>query len=400
MAVDLLLKNCRIVKGTGIVDGDIAVDSGMIAAVARNLEEDADRVVDIDGRIVLPGVIDPHVHFRDPGFTHKEDFETGSISAAFGGVTAVFDMPNNKPRIDCSRALEVKRRHAKSSYVDYGIYFEITRDNLDSLRGDRFKVYIDDPERADYETLQNALKNLEGKLVAVHAEDPGVEDKVEAEAAAIKNILELDFGTNYVHFCHVSTPQGFDLIEAAGKMISCEFTPHHLFLDSSASKKLGTFANVKPSLKSRKEVQGLWERIGRVDCIGSDHAPHTVEEKESDDASPGFPGVETSLLLLINAVNGNRLSWKEVAQLTSQRPAKVLGLKDKGSIEVGKDADFVVVDSGLERTISADNLHSKCGWTPYEGWKVQGDIAKVFLRGELLIEEGEMLGRRGMGVEV
>ena len=418
MAVDLLLKNCRIVRDIGIIDGDIAIDSGMISAVARNLSEDADIVIDIGGRIVLPGLIDPHVHFRDPGFTHKEDFESGSMSAAFGGVTTVIDMPNNKPRVDCTRALEVKRRHAKNSYVDYGFYFEITRDNLGSLIGDRFKVYIDAPERADYDTLQDALKRLDRKLVAVHAEDPATIQEnmkkfssgkpsahtkvrsVEAEITAVKRILGMDFGTNYVHFCHVSTPQGFDLIESSGKMATCEFTPHHLFLDSGAYKKLGPFAKVNPALKPRKEVEGLWERIGKVDCIGTDHAPHTAEEKQSENPPSGFPGVETNLLLLMNAVNSNKLSWEEVARLTSQGPSEILGLKDKGSIEVGKDADIVVVDNGLERVISAESLHSRCGWTPYENWKVKGDITKVFLRGNLIIDEMELLGREGFGVEV
>lgn len=417
MIVDMLLENCKIIREEEIIEANVAVENGKIHGIVKDAgSPQADEKIDMRGKIVIPGCIDPHVHFRDPGYTHKEDFETGSLSAAFGGVTTVFDMPNTKPRTASEGALKEKREIAKKkSCVDYALHYEVTDDNCEGLL-DAFvyKGYLD-YGKLSYEGLGKALHLLEDKIVCVHAEDyanideskytelPGSHSIVRSNAVeveAIKKILDLCFGSNTVHFCHVSTGEGLGLILGSQKRVSCEVAPHHLFLDLHDYEKLGSFAKVNPSLKSPADREALWENLKRINYVASDHAPHTKVEKDRDirDAAAGFAGVETTLPLLLNAVSKGRLCWEDLVRLTSGGAAEQFGL-NKG-LDVGKDADLVVVDRKKEWRIKAENLHSKCGWTPYEGWDVKGSVEKVFLRGEPIIDMGEFLGKKGEGEEI
>lgn len=416
--ISLLLENCRIATTTGFIDGSISVEDGKIIQISRTSHANAEKKIDLHGKLVIPGVIDPHVHFRDPGKTHKEDFKTGSLSALFGGVTTIFDMPNNEPITDSNFALDEKRKIAQSkSYVDYALYCAITNENLKILPRiscNYFKAFASNPDICTYETLQKALKVLDKKIVRVHAEDPETIKKnekklvdarvdvlskirsVEAEVKAVEKILSMDFGTNKISFCHITSKAAIDKIRQSRKHCSIEVTPHHLFLDTNSYKALDTYASVQPPLRDAYEVSGLWSRLGYVNFLGSDHAPHTKEEKEGKilEAKPGFPGVETMLPLLVNAVNQRKLiNWHQLVKLTSHGVMEAFGLKEKGEIAAGKDADLVVLDNKVEWVIDSSELHSKCGWSPYDGFRIKGRIEKVFLHGELVLDDGELLGR-------
>ncbi|MFH1450515.1 MAG: dihydroorotase family protein [archaeon] len=420
MTIDLILENCRIYNTTHMLDGDIAIDDGKIVEVARSHKKiKAAERIDIDGRIVIPGVIDPHVHFRDPGYTHKGDFETESLAALYGGVTTVFDMPNNEPRADSEENLEFKRSAIEGkSYVDYALYCEITDDNCRELpNAFAYKAHLDSG-RCSYRSLQKALKYLQNKVVCVHPEyyktintkvynekKPETHSLVRAvsgESTTIKKTLGLDLGTNHLHFCHVTTGAGLGLITNSNKNISCEATPHHLLLDIMSYGTWGPYAKVNPPLRSPENRMQLWAGLSYINMLGSDHAPHLREEKEQKimQAAPGFPGVETMLPLMVNEVNNERLTWQDLVRLTSHGPAQVFGLKHKGEIVSGKDADITVIDNAIFQNIDSNNLHSKCGWTIYEGEEIQGVVEKVFLRGELVLDDGKVLGKRGQGVEI
>ena len=415
MIVDTLLENCKIVRREDILEANIAVEGGQIHNIVKAGAPDADERIDLKGMLVIPGCIDPHVHFRDPGFPEKEDFGSGSLSAAFGGVTTVLDMPNNKPQTISETTLNGKKDIARrKSCVDYGFHFMITRSNLNMLgRIDApgYKAFLGS-ETIGFEDLEKAFGKLDNAVVCVHAEDPELindskfdktrpESALEArptkaEISAVEKILAMDFGTNRVHFCHITTPDAVGLIKGSGNA-SCEVTPNHLFFDSGHYKTLGNLIKCYPPVREKADVEGLWGSLSDVDCFGTDHAPHTIEQKKA--GSSGMPGVETMLPLMMNAVNEGRLDWKELARLCSGA-AEIFGIGEKGRIEEGFDADLAVLDRKKGWVIRAENLHSKCGWTPYEGWKVKGGVEKVFLRGSLIVDEGEFVGRPGCGEEI
>jgi len=405
MNVDLVLENCRIATTRGILDADIAVDNGVIVQVARSANmPEADKWIDIDGKMVLPGRIDPHVHFREPGYTHKGDFESESVAALCGGTTTIFDMPNTKPRTCTAEALEEKRGLAKKCCVDYGILYEVTDENAEDLEyALGYKAYFDSG-RISYGGLQRAFEMVEGKRFFIHAEDLELIDEGEynkeagshsvvrgekAEVRCVERILGLDLRGNHVHFCHVTTEKALGMIKNFGQGVSCEVTPHHAFFDYEDYNRLGVTAKVNPPIRKEKMIDHLTE----FDMVGTDHAPHLMREKtrEIKDVAAGFPSVEVCLPLLATRVNEGVLSWEELVRLTSTGPAEVFGLEDRGEIGEGKVADIVVVDNGLEKLIEADGLHSKCGWTPYEGWNVKGCVDKVFFKGRLVVDAGELV---------
>lgn len=406
VTIDLVLENCKIVSVGKILEASISINEGKIFKIAKSASTPkAEEKIDCKGKIVLPGVIDPHVHFRDPGKTWKEDFYTGSLSAIFGGVTTVLDMPNNKPDIDSKKTLDLKRNEIrKKALVDYGLYAEITNENFENLNeidAIAFKAFIDEG-KISYENLQGALKLLNGKIISAHPEDFEIlkrkkERPLEAELMAVEKICAMAFGKNKIHFVHCTSAKTLDLIKGTATI---EANIPYLFLDRAAVEKFGAFAMVKPPLRPKEEQESLWKNLGRINCISTDHAPHTIEEKESENPPTGVPGVETFLPLMANAAIEGRLSWEELTRLTSKGAAEIFNLKNKGAIETGKDADIVILDRKGEQIIKAENLHSKCGWTPFENWKLKGKIEKVFLRGALMVDMGELIGKPGFGAEI
>lgn len=413
-----------VVEGNCYVSGRlerccIGIEDGRIARIAKSI--DGDRVYSFDGKLVLPAATDAHVHFREPGMTHKEDFGTGSLAALHGGVTCVLDMPNSSPPTTSLLAVREKKRLASTkSLVDFGLFAGVQPGvNIDELanRVVGFKIYMAGTTGGLLVPSLGAVKHeiaavsASGKVLAVHAEDESLRKKEfernlddhlrnrpnECETSAIRKIKEAAKGCR-LHICHVSAKESLPLVANAENLTS-EVTPHHLLLDRSS--KLGTLAKVNPPLRRREDRQALFQALkeGAFDIIASDHAPHTLDEKHEDFeyAPSGMPGVETMVPLLMHLVREKHLSLKDVVRRVCERPAEIHGIR-KGRIEEGYDADLMVFDLSAGSEIKADRLYSKCGWSAYEGMSALFPKA-VFLRGEIMMEDGSQIGER-MGRDV
>jgi dihydroorotase len=411
ISYDLVVKNGRVYTASGIRSTDIWIKDGRVAALGG--PHRAEERIDARGMLVLPGAIDAHVHFRDPGPTYKEDWESGSTSAAAGGVTTVVDQPNTDPRTSDARSLELKRDIAEHRcVVDFCINGGPGRIGEIVAAGALAIGEIFAYEHSDLE-MQNILKEVEEAraLPTLHAEDGGIvrertealknlhEPEVysrarppEAEAAAIEKAVSW---TERLHVCHLSSSSGLMSAKAAkraGKRLSCEVAPHHLIFNVKDYGKQGSFLKMNPPLRQQADNDALWAglRDGSIDILASDHAPHLPEEKKDDiwEATAGVPGVETMLPLMLTAVKRNLLTLERLVDAISARPAKIFGLRSKGRIEVGRDADLVLVDPRSAREIRADRLHSRADWTPYEG-KMAIFPQMTILRGEV-VYDGEL----------
>lgn len=417
--MDFVLENGLVFLGGKLVPKSILVKEGKIAEIASGLH--AQKMIDCKDRIVLPGLIDAHVHFRVPGAGHKEDWRTGSRAALAGGVTTVLDMPNNNPSCTSQQRLDEKEKVAGiDSLCNFGMHFGAANDNLDELQNVEgaasFKVFMGSSTGNLLVTDEGILKKIfsiakrRNILVIVHAED---EDTIkqntamakekgwnhakyhskirtcEAEAKAIEKALRLQQEIrNRLHICHLSSAAGLELVKEAKQNregISCEVTPHHLFLTEDATTDLGNFAKMNPSLKGKADMQALWKglRKGVVDLIATDHAPHTRQEKEQPywDAPAGVPGIETMLPLLLNAVNKEEIDLRKVVGLCCVNPAKLYNLKTKGEIRVGNEADLTLIDLTKEHTIKNGSLFTKCNWSPFSTWKLRGKVERTFVGG-------------------
>jgi len=426
--LDLCLKNCKIVPEN--IECNIGVDGGKFISIKKT-SIDAVKTIDIKGNVVLPGLIDSHVHMRDPGFTYKEDFSTGTSAAAAGGFTTVLDMPNNKPPTNTVKAFLNKKKIAENkAIVDFG--FHAGADNheqikeLANLRPASFKIFMD---LLDDEILMNIMSEIAelplinggNPIISLHAEDGEIirrytqmkksENKLNpqvyadarpplAEDVAVSKaiLMAKEFDLN-VHICHASTKKSLNFIKRAkidGCSITSEVTPHHMFLDSSYLEKFGTFAKTNPPLRSKFTKINLMD-IYKTDIIGTDHAPHTISEKEKNiwNAPPGIPGLETALPLLLTQVNRNMFSFDEILRLLCENPARIFNLKNKGFIKEGMDADIVVIDMERETTINSDNFHSKAHYSPFDGFDVQGIPVMTILRGDVVMDEGEIFKTSG-----
>lgn len=388
--MDAVVKG-KALLGSGLTDCCIGIEDGRIAKIAKVIER-ADRRYDFSGRLILPAGVDLHVHFREPGMTHKEDFETGSMAAAAGGVSFVLDMPNTKPPTRTASDIEEKVRLAsKKSYVCFGVAAlldERTDIGKVSKSATAFKIYLGETTGdlgIDAKALPRLLADAKdsGIPVFVHAEhvDP-LEDSVEKnlvdhdrrrsarlETEAARAVLDATPAGAGVHLLHVTQAK---ILESARRVkgVTAEITPHHLLLDSGMD--LGTRGKINPPLRPKATRIKLWEAFadGLNDTLGSDHSPHTIDEKEEDfDAAPsGMPGVETMIPLMLERVASRKLDLKVLCKAVSERPAELLGIR-KGRLEQGYDADLIAVDLDKVLKIRADRLHSKCGWTAYEGWE-------------------------------
>ena len=340
----------------------------------------------------LPGLVDLHVHLRDPGQTHKEDFYTGTSAALAGGYTAIFDMPNNAVPITTFETLQEKIDSAKTKTVcDIGFYFGSLGDNLAQFASVRDKVfglklflnvttgnYLLDPD--------NLTKIYEAwpaeKLILLHA-----------EADIISTALQVVKRTNHpTHICHVSSQSELTAVMRAkdkGLPVSCGITPHHLFLSNQAEAALGAFAKMKPALKPPTDQEFLWQNLDAIDVIESDHAPHAKHEKESDDILFGVPGLETTLPMLLQAEREGRISRQQIINMCCRRPAEILGIKQPANtyIEV-EPADYEVDNAQLK---------TKAGWSPFAGRTVFGKVQAVVVRGTKVYEAGIILAKPGSG---
>jgi dihydroorotase len=397
-----------LVRNATLADGrvrDVRIDGERIDAVGTDLDA-VGEVIDARERLLLPGAIDAHVHFREPGDPHKETWRTGSRSAAAGGVTTVVDQPNTDPPTTTGAAYDQKELCARHSLVDYGINGGVTADWDPETLFDRplfalGEVFLADSTGEmgiDGDLFADAVHRAAeaGVPVTVHAEDATLFDAdardaagadtgrnanadawsayrtAEAEIAAVERAVEIgtDAGA-HLHVAHTSTPEAVDIVADAPERVTCEVTPHHCLLSRADLDDLGTFGRMNPPLRSEERRAALYDRVvdGRVDLIATDHAPHTRAEKATTllDAPSGVPGVETMVPLLLAETLDGPLTVDRVRDLTAANPAATFDLERKGAVAAGMDADLALYDLDSPRDIESGRLHSKCGWTPFEG---------------------------------
>jgi carbamoyl-phosphate synthase/aspartate carbamoyltransferase/dihydroorotase len=346
-------------------------------------------------RWTLPGLIDPHVHLRDPGATHKEDFESGTAAALAGGFTLVLAMPNTRPPLIDAAALGLAAQAARAkARCDYALFLGAGQDNLRSsaLLADRvcgLKMYLDQtygPLRL--ESLDDIEAHLAAwprdRIVAVHAEGSSL-----TTALLVAERLHRP-----LHVCHVSRREEILMLRAAktrGTAVTCEVTPHHLFLSDVDVPRLGAGrGEVRPPLASPEDRQALWDNLDVIDCFATDHAPHTQGEKDGPDPPPGFPGLETALGLLLTAVHEGRLTLDDLIQRMVSNPRRIYGLPQQTETDVEVDPDALW-------EVRAAEMHSRCGWTPFEGMRLRGRVRRVRLRARIAYEDGRVLAPPGFG---
>ena len=411
--LDLVIKNSKLIGKDG--EYSIGVDDGKIAEITKS-KLTGDKIIDIKSNYLLPGFIDPHVHFRDPGLTKKEDFKTGSLAAAHGGFTTVIDMPNTLPKTNTYKALKDKINIAKSkSSVNF--YLQAGHNSLDEmtkmieLNPISFKVFMDlesdDSLEEIFENLGKLKENTSyNGLVTAHCEKRSIlSEKTEelkdsndpidytyarpyiSEDESVSQAIDLASKNNLrLHICHLSSKSALNI--ARKNNISYEFTPHHLLLDNSAYNKYGTMVKTNPPLRPKSECV----RISDIDdnsIIGTDHAPHTLEEKQRGvfTSSPGIPALETVVSLLLSEVNKGNLDLNLVPKILSQNAAKVFNLDSKGEIAVGKDADFTVIDLKRQGKFDITTFKTKAEYSPFDGWEYEGAPVMTIVNGNVVFDD-------------
>jgi len=425
---DLIIAGGTLATPGGLTRADVGLCGGRIVALGQLDRGAAAEVFDAGGLHVLPGVVDTQVHFREPGAEHKEDLASGTAAAALGGVTAVFEMPNTSPSTLSAEDLADKLRRAEGrAWVDHAFFIGAADENaadlpvLERLPGCcGVKIFMGSSTGSllveDDETLEAVLRSGT-RRVAVHAEDEGrLRERLalvrggapvamhpewrDAETAlrATQRLLRIARAAGRrVHVLHVSTGDEMPLLAANKDLATVEVTPQHLTLAApDCYERFGSKAQMNPPIRTAAHREALWRALdqGVVDVIGSDHAPHTAEEKARDyPSSPsGMPGVQTLLPLMLDHVNAGRLSLERLIDLVCSGPARIYGIAGKGRIAVGYDADFTLVDLQARRTISGTWLASKCGWSPFEDVTVTGWPRATVIRGAVVMREDELLG--------
>ena len=441
LIVDSVLANAKAYVGGQIVDCSIAIEEGKIQKIGKETQmPTADQKTDLHNLLVLPGLIDEHVHLRDEGRAYKEDFNSGTAAAAAGGFTTVLDMPNNDPVTMSRQTLQNRMRAARRKIlVNVGFYSEFPQKLPETadIVGEGavgFKLFMGNQTGGlnidDDQAIMDGCKEVSKLKVplAVHAEDSvmlaaneeklkqakksGIADFMRAhteavELMAIQRLLKVSEQTDVrLHFCHVSTEEGLNAIGEAkksGRKVTCEVTPNHLMLSTDDLKRYGQMAIIAPPLRSKPNADTLWKGIedGLVDAVGSDHAPHAQSEKSASniwDVKVGLPGLETTLPIILTQIKKNKLTIVQAVQLLAERPAEIFGLNDRGRLEQSKNADLTIVDFNRQFKIDTSKFKSKARFSPYDGWNVQGKAVKTIVNGQLVFDEGEIVARGGCGM--
>jgi dihydroorotase len=445
MKADLVVKNGHVVTPQQTFEGGVAISGGTIVAVgASDSLPDGTQVIDVKGQHILPGLIDAHVHFRDPGLTHKEDFATGSTAAVCGGITTIVDMPNVIPPTENAEQVAAKKKiaeskslcdfavlgvihqtnvndilpMAKAGAIGYKIFFGETIGNLpfpdDGMCMEVFPAITESKiplcTHAENRQIQHYYTNkmkAEGKADPIYWEDtrPWI-----CEAEAVNHILFLaeSFGTK-LHIVHCSSKQAAQIVKdakARGLRVTAETGPHYLLREPKDMAEVGPLLKMNPPVRSRDHGEALWRGLneGFIDMIATDHSPHTLEEKGCDingkmvksaiwDCISGFCGVETNVPLLLTQVNKGRMTLNHYVKVQSENVAKVWQMyPKKGAIRLGSDGDLTIVDMNKEATIDPKKLHSKNHPTPWGGWKVKGLPVYTVVRGNVQMKDGEPAG--------
>jgi allantoinase len=443
LTVDMVIRDGRIFTHNGIFEGDIVVDEGKIQSLTKGSHSpEAGTVLNAVGNLVLPGMIDMHVHFRDPGFTDREDFQSGTSAAAAGGVTTVADMPNTMPSVTSVDALRDKVEIAdRKALIDFALIAGAGELSAETLMGlaeggvvgfktfmiARFKeLAASDGQMLDnFETIAGT-----GLPCMIHAENEDIVSRgmekakaagrvdpiahsefrppiaeVEATMRTIMLARETDV---HLHICHMSTTGAAEVLDWArrkGENVTGETSANYLLLNSEIMKKLGPFAKIDPPLRSPEDQKALWKAMngGVIDVIASDHAPYPKEDKERGweniyEAPSGGTGVETTLPLMMDCVNRDLTTLERLVETFSVNPAKIMGLYPrKGTLIPGADADIVIVDPRVEFVVKGEELHSKQRITAFEGYNGTGKPLTTVVRGEVVMEGGEVVGKPGYG---
>ncbi len=438
---DLIVKNGTVVTSTGRRAADIAIKDGKFAEIAEpgQLTTTAAEEYDATGKYVIPGVIDGHVHFREPGLTYKEDWRTGSLAAIHGGVTTVVEMPNTNPKTDTVEGVELKRQLAEEkSFVDFGIIGLLVQDSVPALRSLAeagvvgYKCFLGETigniPAPDDGMMLDGLREIAatGLRIGFHAEnneimqhlirqfkaagrsDPLAHVDSRPPLAEVESIQRMGLYAQHtgakMHIFHLSSRDGLDMIDewrAKGVDITCETGAHYVFMKAEDMERVGVRLRMNPPIRYGSEGHGdyLLEGLkdGRVNMIATDHSPHTAEEKLNDDiwkAISGFPGVETSVRFFMTfGVNAGRMTLEQFVRASSEGPAKTWDIyPQKGTIAVGSDGDLTIIDLDKEGVIRDDDLHSKNHVTPFDGTPTKGAPVATILRGRILMRDGEVIG--------
>jgi dihydroorotase len=430
---DLLIRRGSVANHDGTGQRDIGIRNGTIAAIGELSQVSAGEVIDAAGLTILPGVIDTQVHFREPGAEHKEDLESGSRAAVMGGVTAVFEMPNTNPLTVSAEALADKLRRARGRmHCDHAFWVGGTAENpkdipeLETLPGSAgIKVFMGSSTGSllvPNDSGVRAILQRTRRRAAFHAEDEfrladrfrqridgdpsshAVWRNAEVALSATQRLVSIARETGArIHVLHVSTADEMRFLAGHKDIASVEVTPHHLTFSADDYLRLGTRLQMNPPIRDAEHRAGVWAGVanGTADILGSDHAPHTLEEKalRYPGSPSGMPGVQTLVPIMLDHVAEGRLSLARFVEMTSAGPARLFGIEGKGKIAIGCDADLTVVDLSRRTTITNDWIASKCGWTPYAGMTVTGWPMGTIIRGRRIMWEGELLAG-GLGQPV
>lgn len=424
---DLILENCKTIENDIV---NLIIKEGKIKEIKKELlssDKSTDKIIDLKEKIIIPGLIDPHVHFRDPGLTYKENWESGSKSAAHGGYTTIIDMPNTIPTTNTLKAFKEKKEIAsKKSYVDFALHAGVkTKKDVEEILKEKpaaYKIFMDLHETDElYQMFEYVSKT--DKPLCLHCEDKNLVDyniktlssnpdndsntkiysyarSALAELIAVNRAIEFAKRLNLqIHLCHITTRQTLELIHEARTStdISIEVTPHHLFLENSTYETYGIKAKTNPPLRD-KNYNITLDLLKEFDSIGTDHAPHTLEEKQKDTwtSAAGIPGLEATLPLLLTEVNNNKISMNEVVRLTSYNPSKIFKIPNKGLIKEGYDADITVIDMKKEGKINVDDWFTQAKYTPFENREYHGCNVMTINRGKIVSEENEVIDRKSV----
>lgn len=415
---NIILKNGIDVFGNKI---EILINNDIIEKISENIDENSFensenlKIIDVGKKLIMPGIIDVHTHMREPGVTYKEDFETGSRACAKAGVTTFYDMPNTIPTTTTlENLMEKKKLASEKSIVNFGLHFGGSKnDNIEEIKKvlknrevNTVKIFMNvstgEMLIEDDEILARVFEN--SKLVLVHAENEMIDKAIE---------LNKNYGSG-LYVCHIPSAEEMKKVIDAKKNskvntkehpVYAEVTPHHLFLNTEireSTERNKMLLRMKPELREKSDNEFLWEAInrGEVDTIGTDHAPHLISEK-LEKITFGMPGVETSLALMINAYNEGKISLEMIQKLMCENPARIMKIEKRGKLQEGYFADIIVVDLKKEWTVGVDDtIESKCGWTPYENWKLKGKNTMTIVNGKIVYENRKINENVKSGKEV